>query len=72
MLLGAAGPLHEADERLSDRAQAALETAVALVPEEWLGDDPLGRRRDLTGFLTARLAAPRAFVGEAEEARARG
>ena len=37
VLLGAAGPLHEADERLADRAQAALETAVALVPEEWLG-----------------------------------
>jgi hypothetical protein len=71
VLLGAAGSLHEADERLSATAQAALDTAVALVPEEWLGDDPEGRRRDLAGFLTERLRAPRAFVDEAEGARAR-
>jgi hypothetical protein len=70
VLLGAAGPLQEADERLAQRAQAALDTAVALVPEEWLGDDPSGRRGDLAGFLSERLRAPRAFVREAEEARA--
>ena len=50
-------------------AQAALGTAVALVPEDWLGDDPAARRRDLADFLTERLRAPRAFVGEAEAAR---
>jgi hypothetical protein len=71
VLLGAAGALHEADERLAERAQAALATAVALVPEEWLGEDPSGRRSDLAGFLTERLRAPRAFVDEAEGARAR-
>jgi hypothetical protein len=51
-------------------AEAALATAVALVPEDWLGDDPSGRRSDLAGFLTERLRAPRAFVGEVEAARA--
>jgi hypothetical protein len=71
VLLRAAGPLGAADERLADRSQAALETAVALVPEGWLGEDPAGRRSDLAGFLTGRLRAPRAFVVEAEEARAR-
>ena len=71
VLLGAAGSLGAADERLAERAQAALETAVALVPEDWLGDDPSSRRSDLAGFLTERLRAPRGFVDEAEEARAR-
>ena len=71
VLLGAAGSLGAADERLAERAQAALEIAVALVPEDWLGDDPSSRRSDLAGFLTERLRAPRGFVDEAEEARAR-
>jgi hypothetical protein len=70
VLLGAAGPLDEADERLAGVAEAALGTAVALVPEEWLGDHPEGRRRDLADFLAERLRAPRAFVSEAEGARA--
>ena len=71
VLLGAAGSLSAADERLAERAQAAAGAAVALVPEDWLGDDPSGRRSDLAGFLTERLRARRAFVDEAEEARAR-
>jgi len=71
VLLGAAGPLDEADERLASAAEAALATAVALVPEAWLGDDPAGRRGDLSDFLAERLGAPRGFVGEAEGARAR-
>jgi hypothetical protein len=71
VLLGAAGSLSAADERLAERAQAAAGAAVALAPEDWLGDDPSGRRSDLAGFLTERLRAPRAFVDEAEEARAR-
>jgi hypothetical protein len=56
---------------LAQRAQAALGNAVALVPDDWLGDDPSARRSDLAGFLTERLRGPRAFVDEAEEARAR-
>jgi hypothetical protein len=71
VLLGVAGPLDEADERLAGAAEAGLATAVALVPDEWLGDDPVGRRRDLSDFLVERLRSPRAFVGEAEGARAR-
>ena len=70
VLLGAAGPLHEADERLAAAAQAALATAVALVPEEWLGDDPEAPRAISPDFLAERLRAPRAFVDEAEGARA--
>ena len=69
VLLGAAGPLEEADERLAATAQAAVSTAVALVPDGWLGDDPTARRDDLVAFLQARLAEPREFVEEAERAR---
>ncbi len=71
VLLGAAAPLAEADERLADAAAAAIEDAVGLVPETWLGDDPRARRRDLHDFLAERLRAPRAFVDEAEGARVR-
>jgi hypothetical protein len=70
VLIDVAGPLDEADERLAAIAEAALPTAVALVPEDWLGDDPEGRRRDLADFLAERLRAPRAFVRETEAARA--
>jgi hypothetical protein len=70
VLLAAAGPLGDADERLAAVAEAALATAIALVPEDWLGADPAARRRDLADFLAERLRAPRAFVREAEEARA--
>jgi hypothetical protein len=69
VLLGLAGPIHAADERLAARALDALGDAVALVPDVWLGSDPPARRDDLTAFLTQRLAAPRAFVEEAEHAR---
>ena len=66
VLLGAAGPLHEADERLAERAQAALGTAVALVPEDWLGDDPGGppaRSRRLPDRAPARSAGLRGRGG---------
>jgi hypothetical protein len=70
VLLGLAGPIREADERLASRALDAVSASVALVPDVWLGADPAARRDDLAAFLTARLAAPRAFVEEAEHARA--
>jgi hypothetical protein len=70
VLLEAAGPLAEADARLADRAREAVAPAVAAVPDAWLGDDPPGARDDLVRFLEARLRAPRAFVEEAERARA--
>jgi hypothetical protein len=69
VLLGLAGPIGEADERLAARALGAVGASVALVPDVWLGADPAARRDDLAAFLTARLAAPRAFVEEAEHAR---
>ncbi|MDX6719724.1 MAG: hypothetical protein QOJ63_1978 [Solirubrobacteraceae bacterium] len=68
-LLSLAGPICDADERLASRALAAVGGAVALVPDAWLGANPASRRGDLAAFLTARLAAPRAFVAEAERAR---
>lgn len=70
VLLGAAGPIAEADERLVARAEAAVDESVALVPSVWLGSDPEARRQDISDFLHARLEAPRAFVAEAERARA--
>jgi hypothetical protein len=69
VLLPVAGPIADADERLAERAQAAVEGAAALVPDEWLGPDHEGRREALRAFLERRLAAPRGFVEEAERAR---
>jgi hypothetical protein len=69
VLLPVAAPLGEADERLAGPALAAVEGAAALVPSEWLGPDPEGRRGELRAFLERRLAAPRGFVEEAERAR---
>jgi HipA-like protein len=69
VLLPCAGPIAEADDRLAERAREAVAGAAALMPDEWLGDDPGGRRADLAAFLTARLEPPRAFVEEAERAR---
>jgi hypothetical protein len=47
-----------------------VDRAAALVPDTWLGDDPAARRDDLAAFLHTRLQAPRAFVEEAQRARA--
>jgi len=70
VLLRRAEPLAAADERLADRAAAAVDGVVERVPESWLGADPAGRRAELAGFLHARLEGPREFVEEAERARA--
>jgi hypothetical protein len=70
VLLAVAEPIADADERQADRALRAVPGAAALVPDGWLGADPAARRADLTAFLQARLQAPRAFVEEAERARA--
>jgi hypothetical protein len=69
VLLPFAEPIAAADERLAGRAREAVVAAVALVPHDWLGDDPAARRDDLAAFLSARLQAPRDFVEEAERAR---
>src|SRR4051794_9712546 len=39
VLLGLAGSIGDADERLAERAAAAVPAAVAAVPDEWLGED---------------------------------
>ena len=62
VLLDAAGSIEEADARLADRARAAVDEVVALVPEAWV-------RGDYAGFLHGRLAGERGFVAEAETAR---
>ena len=68
VLLPVAGSLEEADERLADGAMVAVDGAVGLVPDAWLGPDPAERRADLAHFLRARLAPPRPFVEELQHA----
>jgi hypothetical protein len=68
VLLPEAGSLAEADERLADRALAAVDAAVERVPESWLGSDPARRRADFAAFLRERLAPPRPFVEELSRA----
>jgi hypothetical protein len=70
VLLPFAGSISEADERASARLDVgAIEAAVADVPDAWL--DAPGDRRGYVEHLLERLAPPRAFVAEAEEARGR-
>lgn len=68
VLLPVAGSLEEADERLAGRAVAAVDRAVGLAPDAWLGPDPAARRTDLADFLRTRLAPPRPFVEELQHA----
>jgi HipA-like protein len=68
VLLPVAGSLVEADERLAGRALEAIDGAVALAPDEWLGPDPAARRADLAGFLRERLVPPRPFVEQLQHA----
>ena len=74
VLLQAAGPVPEADARLAPLLdEAAIERIVAMVPDEFLSDEPAmspgERRRAYRDHLARRLAAPRAFVSESEDAR---
>ena len=69
VLLPRAGSIAEADERLAPRVdRALLEQVVALVPGEWFTGDAAETYVD---YLERRLESPRAFVEEAERARAR-
>jgi hypothetical protein len=69
VLLPFAGSVREADARLAARATGdVLRAAAAAVPDAWLdGDD----RGVYVEYLAERLGEPRAFVDEAEDARAR-
>jgi hypothetical protein len=62
VLLGAAGPLPEVDQRLAPQAQPAA--AAALVPPEWADGAPYAEH------LERRLEPPREWMEEAERARA--
>ena len=76
VLLPFAGSIVEADERLAPQLDGArLEEIVASIPDDWLRPeaglaDPDAHRRAYVRYLLARLARPRAFVEEAERARA--
>ena len=64
VLLGLAGSIAAADERLTARlTPAVIEYAVAAVPGGWADGIPY------TDYLRRRLEAPRAFAEEAERAR---
>jgi hypothetical protein len=64
VLLPLASSLLEADARSVERlAVDALRDAVSLLPAEWAD------REAYVDYLARRLAAPRAFAGEAEQAR---
>ena len=69
VLLPYASSIAAADDRLADRVgDDLLDSIAAAVPEEWLdGDD----RRMYVEYLHERLAEPRDFVEEAEQARER-
>lgn len=75
VLLRLAGELEQVDAALAAQLTTdAIEAIVALIPETWLGDEPRvaagGDERAAYGrYFAARLAAPRAFVGEALRAR---
>jgi hypothetical protein len=69
ILLPRAAPIADADARLAERAERAIDRAVGLVPAEWLGEHPEARRADFAEFLRFRLRPPRGFVAEAEAAR---
>jgi hypothetical protein len=65
VLLPFAGSIADADARLSGRLdRARLEAIVAELPAEWAAAEPYA------AHLAARLEGERAFVQEAEEARA--
>ncbi len=75
VLLPFAGSIPDADERLAPMlSEPVLRELVALIPDEWLGLDPVvgdadAQREAYIRYLLGRLAARDAFVGAAEEAR---
>ncbi len=70
VLLAQADELASVDADLAARlTPAVLREVLALVPDAWLGGDAAVRRAAYTGYLAARLAAPRPFLEEALRAR---
>lgn len=76
VLLPFASSIAEADARLAPMLdRATLVSLAAAIPDDWLrAEDGLpdadAHRRAYVDYLTTRLEAPRAFVEEAERARA--
>jgi hypothetical protein len=67
VLLPCAGDILAADARLAPRlGDGAVERIAALVPDEWFAPHDRGAYVE---YLTRRLAEPRGFAAEAEEAR---
>jgi hypothetical protein len=76
VLLPFASRIADADARLAPRIdRGVLEGIVASIPDDWLRPepglpDPDAHRAAYVDYLLARLEAPRAFVEEADRARA--
>lgn len=76
ILLAFADDLANVDEELSVQITAQLvEAIIALIPAEWLGDEPRfasveQHRAAYVDYLLRRVEGPRAFVQEALRARA--
>lgn len=75
VLLPIASSIAEADARLAPKLDAATtEAVVASIPDDLLDGvapfaTPAGHRAAYTAYLAHRLAAPRAWMDEAEDAR---
>jgi hypothetical protein len=70
VLLPLASELESVDAGLAAcYTPGVIRDIVALVPDAWLGEAPQARRAAYTGYLTARLVAPRPFLEEAIRAR---
>ena len=70
VLLPLADSLDEADALMMEALdEAVVESAIDLVPDDWLGAEPETARAAYLEYLCGRLAAPRGFVDEAEAAR---
>ena len=76
VLLPFASPISEADGRLAPRIdRGVLEGITGAIPDDWLLPepglpDPDAHRRAYVDYLLVRLEAPRAWVEEADRARA--
>ena len=71
ILLGLAGSIEAADERLRPLLSAeAIAGAVEMVPDDWL-EEPEKAKAGYLDYLEARLNGPRPWLEEAENARHR-
>jgi hypothetical protein len=76
VLLPFASPITDADARLAPLVdRAVLDAITEAIPDDWLRPepgltDPDAHRRAYVDYLLARLEAPRAWVEEADRARA--